>query len=258
MRWLFALFPVALADASAACTDQTPCPLGDRSYHVREPDNWDGVTPLPVLLHFHGWGRQGTLIVRHNRIASGTRTRGVLLLAPNGLNRSWRFFQPGSSDTQFARAVLEDAATRYPIDPDQIFVSGYSWGANMAWRFACEDGADIAGLLAISGTLDQFEDCATAPTHIRQVFGLADNVLRFPMGPGEDQTYPVKLWRDHKFCGDTRADGPWNARSFLTFERYSWNCATGSVALDVHPGGHFIPHDWIAHQLDDLLSSGAQ
>ena len=256
MKFLLSLLLVFVANASAACTDQTPCFVDDRSYHVREPDNWDGVTPLPVLLHFHGWSRQGTLIVRHGRIASAARTRGVLLLAPNGQNRTWNFYSPGSPDTPFARAVLEDAAKRYPIDPEQIFVSGYSWGANMAWRFVCEDGADIAGLLAISGSLGQDEDCSTAPQAVRQVYGLTDTVLRFPMGPGGDQTYPVQLWRDQLGCTDGTAEGPWNARSFLTFQRTSWACQAGTVALDVHPGGHFIPHDWIAHQLDDLLRPG--
>ena len=33
-----------------------------------------------------------------------------------------------------------------------------------------------------------------------------------------------------------------------------WNdCSAGRVSLDIHPGGHFIPHGWIARQLDELL-----
>ena len=57
------------ASVSIACEGRTACDLGDRSYHVRAPDQWDGASPLPVLLHFHGWGRQGSLIVGHGRIA---------------------------------------------------------------------------------------------------------------------------------------------------------------------------------------------
>ena len=121
-----------MALSSSACEHQTACPLGDRSYHVRPPDNWDGVTPMPVLLHFHGWGRQGSLIVKHGRISGHTKSRGVLLLAPNGLGRSWDFWDSASSDVDFAAAVIEDAATRYPIDRSQIYVSGYSYGSSMA------------------------------------------------------------------------------------------------------------------------------
>lgn len=257
----FALLFLFLATSAQAmgpwkseCHDQTPCEIGDRSYHVREPDGWDGETPLPVLLHFHGWQRQGTLIVRHQRISGATRRRDVLLVAPNGLGRSWDFWDKDTDDVSFARAVLEDVKARYPIDESRVYVSGYSWGSNMAWRFVCEDGADVAALLAISGTLSQDETCATAPAEVRQVYGLNDQVLYFPYGPNGEETYPVKLWRDKFSCGDGRATGPWQQVSFLTLERTVWDtCETGRVSLDIHPGGHFIPHGWIARQLDELL-----
>jgi len=243
-----------LAPAQDRCLEQTPCALGSRSYHIKEPDGWDGTSPLPVLLHFHGWARQGTLIVQHQRISGATRRRGVLLVAPNGQNKTWDFWRAGSKDTAFARAVLEDVAKRYPVDAARLYVSGYSWGANMAWRFVCEDGADIAALLAISGGLDQDDSCDTAPGEVRQVYGLSDTVLPFPFGPGGDESYPVKLWRDLYGCGDADHLGPWQQVSFLTLQRTVWtDCAKGRVSLDIHPGGHFIPHGWVARQLDELL-----
>lgn len=243
------------ATSAGACTGQTACTLGDRSYHVREPDQWDGQSALPVLIHFHGWGRQGDLIVRHDRIASGAIADHVLLVAPNGLSRSWAFRQAGSRDSAFAMAVIDDLARRYPIDRERLFVSGYSWGSNMAWRFACDNGDAIAALFAVAGTLSQQETCQVAPREVRQVFGLDDQVLRFPMGPGGDKTYPVALWRRLLRCGVGEAQGEWNARPFLTFERTTWECRDGRVVMDVHPGGHFIPHDWIPLQAEDLLAS---
>ncbi|MEL6647181.1 MAG: polyhydroxybutyrate depolymerase, partial [Pseudomonadota bacterium] len=139
---ILCLMPVfaAAAEQRELCHGQTPCIVGDRSYHVAEPEGWDGVSPLPVLMHFHGWKRQGTLIVRHDRIVSATSKRGVLLVAPNGRNRTWDFWASDSPDIPFARAVLEDVKARYPVDESRIFISGYSWGSNMAWRFVCHDG----------------------------------------------------------------------------------------------------------------------
>lgn len=236
----------------AACEGTTPCQLGERSYHVQPPDVWDDTAPMPVLLHFHGWGRQGDLIVRHTRIATHTRSRGVLLLAPNGLGATWDFHSGGNRDVDFARAVIEDAATRYPIDPDRIYISGYSFGAAMAWRFACNDGWDVAALLAIGGSLPQDTVCETAPQSVRHVHGLADTVMRFPMGPGGDVTYPVALWRDSFGCTDAPRREDWQAVDFLSFERRTWECDGGTVTLDLHPGGHFIPHGWIGWQLDQL------
>ena len=227
--------------------------LGERSYHVQEPDDWDGVSPLPVLLHFHGWQRQGDLVVRHQRIASATKRRGVLLVAPNGQRKTWDFWGPGRRDVPFAADVLADVKARYPVDESRVFVSGYSYGGAMAWRFVCERGAGVAALLAVSGSIPQTEACAQAPGEVRHVHGLADNVMDFPMGPGGDVTYPVALWRNAFACGQAVQKGPWQARDWLTFERWHWDCAGGQVTLDLHPGGHFIPHGWIAWQLDELL-----
>jgi polyhydroxybutyrate depolymerase len=240
--------------AAHACEGRVACPVGDRSYHLRVPDKWDGTSPLPVLLHFHGWGRQGSLIVAHQRIAIMDVADHVLLLAPNGLRGSWAFRRNGSPDTVFALDVIEDAAQRFPIDRSRIYVSGYSWGANMAWRFVCERGEVAAGLLAVSGTLSQEEDCAQAPGEVRQVFGLDDGVLPFPMGPNGDQTYPVALWRSKFGCTGGVDEGEWSARPFLKLTRTRWDCPGGRVVLDVHPGGHFIPHDWIPLQVAQMMA----
>lgn len=248
---LFLLFPTL----AAACEGATACALGDRSYHVRTPDNWDGKTPLPVLLHFHGWARTGALPVSHQRISGHTRRRGVLLIAPNGNNKTWDFWGGRSDDVDFAAAVIEDAAKRWPIDRSKLYVSGYSYGSAMAWRYACENGNDVTALLAISGTLSQSEDCPQAPQEVRHVHGLNDNVLDFPFGPGGDKTFAVALWRGIFGCDDATQTSQWNARDFLTFSRTTWTgCASGKrVTLDTHPGGHFIPHGWIGWQLDQLM-----
>lgn len=259
---LIALMLFAAAPRSAVaqqdCVDQTPCQLGDRSYHVKVPDDWDGVTPMPVMLHFHGWARQGTLIVKHGRISGATRKRGVLLLAPNGLGKSWDFWNPGSPDTDFAAAVIEDAAKRYPIDRSQIFVSGYSWGSAMAWRYACENGNDVRALLAVSGTLDQDETCETMPAEIRHTHGLRDTVLDYPYGPDGDALYPVALWRRTLGCEDPTGTSSYSTTEKDHFSRTVWSdCEAGKVVFDQHPRGHFIPRGWFAKQLDELLDTGS-
>lgn len=248
------LFLPTMGDADT-CQGEIPCTLGDRSYHIKLPDGWDGTTPMPVLLHFHGWQRTGALPVNHQRISGHTRRRGVLLLAPNGINKTWDFWGGRSADVDFAAAVIEDAAKIYPIDRTRIYISGYSYGSAMAWRYVCENGQEVAALLAISGTLRQTEDCPSQPRQVRHVHGLADNVLDFPFGPDRDTGNAVTLWRSLFDCDRTIEASEWNARDFLTFARTTWtDCKDGkTVTLDTHPGGHFIPHGWIGWQLDQLM-----
>ena len=255
---LFLLLPgAALSQTEADCHADVPCILGDRSYHVKLPDDWDGVSPMPVMLHFHGWQRQGTLIVKHKRISGATRVRGVLLLAPNGRSRTWNFWSSRTDDVDFAARVLEDAAKKWPIDTSRIYVSGYSFGSAMAWRFVCERGEGIRALLAVSGTLRQTEDCGTPPREVRHVHGTSDTVMDFPFGPGGDTTYPVALWRRVMKCGDGVSLGTWQVTERDIFERTAWEgCGSGGrVLLDVHSRGHFIPRGWFARQLDELLAA---
>lgn len=251
----FFLLFAAPAFSEVPCHGETACQLGERSYHVLEPDGWDGKSPLPVLLHFHGWKRQGDLIVKHGRIAGATQKRGVLLLAPNGQERTWNFWGPETPDVSFAAAVIEDAASRYPIDRDQIFVSGYSYGGAMAWRYVCQNGTGVAALLAVAGTLGQDESCPEAPKEVRHVHGLSDTVMTFPMGPGGDTTYPVALWRQAYECAQGVPGGNWQVTEHDQFTRTTWrDCNSGGpVTLDLHARGHFIPRGWIARQLDELM-----
>ena len=236
------------------CHGQTPCLLDGREYHVKEPDGWDGVTPLPVLLHFHGWARTGKLPVNHGRISGATRRRDVLLLAPTGINRTWGFRREGSADVAFANAVLADAAKRYPIDRENIFVSGYSYGGLMAWRYACESGNGVRAVMSISASLRNVSDCAEAPDEFREVYGLRDNVLPFPYGPNEDATWPVIFWRTHYGCPEVAMETNYSITGNREFIRWHWKCDANSVTLDIHPGGHLIPRGWIGRQLDDLLN----
>ena len=237
------------------CHGETPCQLNDRTYHVKEPDGWDGVSPLPVMLHFHGWARTGAVPVYHGRISGATRRRGVLLLAPTGINKSWDFWSGREGDVDFGAAVIEDAAKRYPIDRSRIYVSGYSFGSAMAWRYVCNNGNDVAALLAVAGTLDQREDCAEGPAEVRHVHGLRDNVMDFPMGPGGDTLFPVALWRQQFGCGGSDQVNERSVTDDDDFTRHSWErCTTGKrVSLDLHARGHFIPKGWIGRQLDELL-----
>ena len=235
------------------CHGQTPCALDGREYHVKEPDGWDGVSPLPVLLHFHGWARTGAVPVFHTRISGATRRRGVLLVAPTGESKTWRFRSDRGADVDFANAVLADVAKRYPLDLDRLYVSGYSYGGLMAWRYACESGAGVKAAISISATLRLREPCDEAAESFREVYGLRDNVLPFPFGENQDTGYPVQFWRDHYGCDEANAAIDYSLIEQRTFTRSVWECGVNSVTLDVHPGGHLIPRGWIGRQLDELL-----
>ncbi|MEM8851884.1 MAG: polyhydroxybutyrate depolymerase [Pseudomonadota bacterium] len=251
MRWLI-LFFAFLSGPASACTGTEPCALGDRAYHVREPEGWDGATPLAVQLHFHGWGRQGEVPIQSPRTGGAASQAGVLFVAPDGLGRTWDFRRPGSRDTPFAEAVLADVAARYPTD-GPLIVSGYSWGALMAARFACETSLQLDAVLLIAGAFPPGIPCDGRPARISHVHGTTDTVLDFPYGPNGETTAAVGLWQDLLNCGPEARQFEWSAVDWLTHTRHEWDCAGALVTMDVHDASHLIPRGWVARHLGEIL-----
>lgn len=245
-------FPGSSATATQACGIQEPCVLSERSYQALAPDNWNGDDDLPVLIHFHGWGRTGSNVVNNREIGGATRKTGVLLLAPNGYGKSWSFWREGSRDIPFVEEMIEDAAKRWPINRNRIFVSGFSYGAAMAWRLACERGGDYAAFLSIAGTLWNFEELehCSSPVMIRHVHGLKDTVMDLPLGHGGDPLYSVSPWLKRNGCSKkpdaTSTEG--------IFSKNVWTvCTSGhDVELELHNSGHIIPKGWMKRQLQRL------
>ncbi|MEM7487856.1 MAG: polyhydroxybutyrate depolymerase [Pseudomonadota bacterium] len=251
MRALVLLLAL-LAAPAAACTGKTQCDLDGRAYHVREPAGWNGTAPLAVQLHFHGWGRTGLVPVESERTGRAASEAGVLFVAPTGLRGSWDFRRRDSEDTPFAEAILEDVAARYPID-GPLIVSGYSWGALMAARFACETDSRIDALLLIAGAFPPGLPCDGRPARISHVHGTTDTVLDFPYGPGGETTQAVALWRELFACGAEDRRFEWKAVEWLTHTRHEWDCDGALVTMDVHDASHLIPRGWVARHLSEIL-----
>lgn len=231
-----------------ACGGEDACALDGREYHAAPSPDWDGEAAMPVLLHFHGWGRRSGGVIKNKRVAVPAAANGALLLAPQGLGRSWSFWSAESRDSDFALAVIEDAATRWPIDRSRIYVSGFSYGGAMAWRLACDKGAVAAAFLPIAGTLwsGDADECAE-PVTISHVHGLKDTVMDYPFGPNGEEEAAVSLWLEKNQC---RAE-PNEIENVDGFTCRRWNrCDSGApVELCTHPRGHFIPKKWLSYAL---------
>jgi len=59
--------------------------------------------------------------------------------------------QPAADDVSFITAVIEDVVTRTGADSDRVFVSGFSNGAAMAFRYAAERAERVAAVAPVAG-----------------------------------------------------------------------------------------------------------
>jgi polyhydroxybutyrate depolymerase len=115
-------------------------------------------------------------------------------------------------DVAFFRDMLEELEAELPIDPDQIYVTGFSNGAAMTLRLLCEAGELItaAGMVAAPVTSSIMDCEPNHPVPLIAFHGSADPVLDIDgwdlqTDPSEATALPVRQGRLFGFTAWTEA-----------------------------------------------------
>jgi len=134
-----------------------------------------GDGPFPTVVALHGWGASALDLLGLAPLLHGGK---ALVLCPEGpvdvpigqglVGHGWFPLEPGKPPDpeefrQGARALREMFAVareRYPIDPEQVVLLGFSQGGSMAYEWALSEPETVAGLVALSTWLP--EELATA------------------------------------------------------------------------------------------------
>ncbi|MEM8789864.1 MAG: alpha/beta fold hydrolase [Pseudomonadota bacterium] len=269
-NWAFMLgfvlgLATALGPARAAdvpCGAEAACTLPGGSYHLMGPADWDGVTPLPAMIFYHGFRSSGLSALRSAGLRADFADQGYLVIAPNGARmrgseaRAWPArdeVDPVRDDVAFSLAVLDDVAARLPIDAARVYVSGFSAGGSMAWRMACLAGDRFAGAASVAGALRRPPEipdtCPTGPIRLIQIHGFADAQVPF-------EGRAIRDWHQGDlFAGLAlvrRTNGCRSNPDSIVVEDPFWcrtwadSCDSGAIALCLHPGGHGLPRGWTA------------
>jgi polyhydroxybutyrate depolymerase len=195
----------AKTSASLGCSDGTLDPSSthidlehdgvSRSYELYVPPAYDGSTPVPVVLNFHGFTSSG-LAQQENASMDETAAReGFIVVYPNGLDNSWnagvccgRSADTNVDDVGFARALIEDLGERGCIDTARVYTTGMSNGGFLSHRLACEAADVIAAAAPVAAVLgiDETACNPARPIPIMQFNGTADPLVRYDGGGLED------------------------------------------------------------------------
>lgn len=184
---LFGLLLIGLAHVPASAEPACPlpsraCPVAGGEYMAELPPGWDGRTPLPALVHFHGFRESASDIMAREDVKAFAAKAGLLLIVPQGAGQTWS--HPGSpaqnrDEFAFVAAMLADAKARWPIDEALMWASGFSQGASMLWNIACHQPQHFSAYLAIAGAFWQPEpeSCAPGIRRLRHIHGRADRTV---------------------------------------------------------------------------------
>ena len=207
--------------AGAAATFAVPG-WPDRDYDLSLPASFHCGTLLPVLIVLHGGGGNKDNMRRLacpggdlaspgclDRIAlaagmavvfpNGSDAPGARLLSRGGI-RTWNAgggrdgavcvsgeaCKRGVDDVAYVRALLADVGARIAVDPKRVFATGFSNGAALAHRLACEAADLFAAVAPVSGE-NQAALAACAPSRpvaMLDVHGTGDRCWPYAGGAG--------------------------------------------------------------------------
>jgi polyhydroxybutyrate depolymerase len=203
--------------------------VGGRSYDVYAPASYDSSVLTPAVIAFHGRSGSPTDILRASGLDVLADEEGFLAVLPRGESRRWEP-EAGGTDIQFVEALIQDLVGSWNADPTQIYVTGFSNGADMAIvsALALPDLVAAAAPVTPSGTgsvAEVIEDLA-APVPVVAFIGEQDDFAEV----GLDM---LASWRAGAGCGDEQSE------STDQVATTHWNCGGSPFTVHVVAGqGH--------------------
>ncbi|MEL7131508.1 MAG: hypothetical protein AAGK77_03750 [Pseudomonadota bacterium] len=262
MRLLsLALALLLVAPAAMACSADSRCEVPGGYYLASTPDDWDGQTPLRLVVYFHGWNGSPEGTFRNRGMVRGATSRGALFVAPFAQTGYWRQMgagraERGRDEAAYMRAIMDDVRSRWPIDENQTLASGFSRGGSMVWNVACYTGDLFRAYAPIAGGFwrSNPDSCPTGPVNMRHIHGLSDTVVAFDeVGVYNSMPIPAGFDLLRRING-TRGQGrsvP-SGDDRLTCTRWDRSTSGRVLELCLHERGHSIPAEWVGEGLDWL------
>jgi polyhydroxybutyrate depolymerase len=158
-----------------------------RTYAAHVPATDDASDARPLVIVFHGGRGTGDGIRRVTGFDGIADANGFVVAYPDGFSNSWNdgrgstdAANAGVDDVAFVTALIDDLATRTPIDERRVYVTGLSNGGMMSMRLACELSSRIAAAAPVGANMPAGLTAACAPTRavpVMLVHGDADPLL---------------------------------------------------------------------------------
>jgi polyhydroxybutyrate depolymerase len=172
----------------------------ERTVRLFVPDlDPDSRAPLWVLLH--GWREApSTMEVRVEAGMLAAREKVIVALPP-GRDANWHAgAQPGeegadSRDVVFLAGMLDRLVEQFPVDPQRIYVGGFSIGAVMTDRLGCQLADRVSAIAVVSGGPWSTECDPERPVSVLVMHGSADSTFRIDVANGL-----AERWRTVNHC----------------------------------------------------------
>jgi polyhydroxybutyrate depolymerase len=129
----------------------------ERHYVIHQPDGI-GDRAVPLVVALHGGVGTGKIMEEQTGLDAVADRHGFIVVYPDGIGRAWNAgsccakpMKEKVDDVGFIRALIADVQRRHKIDTSRIYGTGFSNGAMLLHRIACEAPDTFAAIAPVSG-----------------------------------------------------------------------------------------------------------
>ena len=242
-----------------------------RSYLLHVPKQL--THPAPLVIVMHGYTGSADSIMSYSGMNEVANEEGFVVVYPQGtvdqqgnafFNVGYEFHADASvDDLQFIRDLVAHLQDELTLNPDKVFATGMSNGADMSYLLACQASDIFRAVAPIAGVMmkETFDTCSPSrPLPIFEVHGTNDEVSLFNgdmensggWGPYLDLPATIAFWVELNGLtlkqSSNLPNSAANDSSHIIFDRYWFETQNNEVWFyTVIDGGHHWPgvqFDW--------------
>lgn len=231
-----------------------------RTYTVRLPSAYDGVTQLPLVIAMHGGFGSGAQLENQSLLTATSEQEGFIVVYPDGVPsplgiRTWNAggccgyaMNNNIDDAGFISALLDTLFSELAIDTLRVYATGMSNGGFMSYRLACELSERIAAIAPVSATMtiDVCDPVRAMPvialhsyldTSVPYLGGIGDGVSNHYNSPLDSVQTAFALHANCTILNDTIVDDA----EMTVIRWHDCDCGHEVVTYMTQDGGHSWP-----------------
>lgn len=235
-----------------------------RTYTYYVPVMYTGATAVPLVFNLHGLSGSSVKQETYQDFRTIADTANFIIVHAAGLNQSpiptfslpgWGSMSTvaaGAADMTFIMSLLDTMISKYTIDANRVYSTGFSQGGFMSYNLACQQNARFAAVASNCASLSKDNMAASNlvhPTPVMEIHGTSDNTIAY----AGNSTYLhvdslIKHWVCVNNCDTIPAidtfDINFTDNCYPIHYVYSGGTDGSTVELyKIQDGGHQVPSD---------------
>ncbi len=233
----------------------------ERTYRLFIPDDLVTNQPAPLVFNFHGTGGTPERQARLSDLESVAAKDGFIVISPQAVFRyhddspqTWNVEKkPGVDDVKFVQAIIRKVSEQYAINAKRIYAAGFSGGARMSSRLACDLSETIAAIAPVAGVRFPNDCKPKRAVPVITFHGTQDPVNTYELKPTSPPYWHMGVdkaiagWVKHNECNATPAVKVMSA----TLQKQTYQCKANADIIFYRSTA--AGHTWPGSKQADVL-----